>query len=141
MLKHWVFREPSLAFGLPVYIVAAFALPLHLGWTGASWLAFVGYLALVTVLFSIADALLRPAYYRRRISVLPQSLFSFPSLAVPAALAFWLGTLAGPVDEAMDEDICASQGATEVDTAAAESDDTFDVTADCARGSTQTGSR
>lgn len=134
MLKHWVLREPSLAFGLPVYLVAAFVLPLHLGWTGASWLAFAGYLGLVTVLFSLADAALRPAYYRRRLSVLPQSLFSFPSLAIPAVLAFALGTIAGPVDEAMDEDICASQGAAEVDSATAESDDTFDVTADCAAG-------
>ena len=61
-----------------------------------------------------------------------QAILTFFALAVPAVLAFSIGSLAGPVDETLDEGICASRGTTEVDTAAAEADDTFDVTPDCA---------
>lgn len=131
MLQFWIFREPSLAFGLPVFVFAAIVFPLHLGWTGTSWPAFAAYLAVAAILFSLADALLQPSFYPRLVSVIPQSFLSLLALALPAALAFAIGSAAGPVDEELDEEVCASQGAVEVDTLEAESDDTFDVTADC----------
>jgi hypothetical protein len=135
MLQHWLLREPSLSFGVPVYLFAGLLFPLHLGWIGASPFELVGYLAIAAILFSTADAIAQPALYRRWAALMPQALLSMLALAVPAALAFAIGSLAGPVDEATDEEACASQGLTEVDTPDAESDDTFDVTADCARSS------
>lgn len=131
MFQHWLLREPSLCFGLPVYLFAAFLFPLHLGWTGASLVGFASYLVFAAALFSIVDAALQPSFYPRLASVIPQSFLSFLALAVPAGLAFAVGGAVGPVDEALDEGVCASQGASEADTAEAEADDTFDVTADC----------
>ena len=131
MLQHWLFREPSLSFGLPVYVFAAFLFPLHLGWIGTSPLEFAGYVAFAAVLFSAADAYAQPAFYRRWQALLAQTLLSMLALAVPAALAFAIGSAIGPIDEALDEEACASQGAAEIDTLDAEADDTFDVTPDC----------
>ena len=131
MLQRWLLREPSLSFGFAVYVCAAILFPLHLGWTGTTPLEFAGYLAAAALLFSLADAIALPDFYRRWFAILPQALLSMLALAVPALLAFWLGTTMGPMDEAMDEGVCASHGAAEVDTASAESDDTFDVTPDC----------
>jgi hypothetical protein len=132
MLHYWLLREPSLSFSVPVFLCAALLFPLHLGWIGASPLDLVAYLAIAAVLFSITDSLLQPELYRRWDALIPQALLSMLALAVPAALAFAVGSLAGPVDEASDEEACASRGMAEVDTLDAESDDTFDVTADCA---------
>lgn len=131
MFQRWILREPALAFGLPVALLAALVFPLHLGWIGASWLAFAGYVAIASALLSTADAVLRRTDYPDWTFVIPQALLSLMALAIPAALAFQVGALFGPVDEAMDEEVCASQGAAEADTAAAEADDTFDVTPDC----------
>jgi hypothetical protein len=131
MWQHWILREPALAFGLPVYLLAALVFPLHLGWIGTSWLALACYLVVATALLSVADALLRPGYYPSWTSIFPQSVLSLLVLVAPAALAFGIGALAGPVDEANDEKVCASRGAGESDTPEAESDDTFDVTPDC----------
>jgi hypothetical protein len=132
MLQQWLLREPSLSFGLPVYVCAAILFPLHLGWIGTSPLGFAGYLAIAAVLFSLADAIAQPAFYRRVIALVPQAILSMAALALPALAAFAIGSAVGPVDEALDEGVCASQGTAEIDTLDAESDDTFDVTADCA---------
>jgi hypothetical protein len=132
MLQHWLLREPSLCFGLPVYLFAAFLFPLHLGWVGTSPGSFVAYLVAAAILFSIADAIAQPAFYRRRGALVPQSFLSLLAIGVPAALAFAAGAALGPVDEAMDEEFCAAQGTAELDSVAAEADDTYDVTADCA---------
>jgi hypothetical protein len=131
MTQHWIFREPALAFGLPVYVFAAIIFPLHLGWIGTSWLEFGGYLVIAAVLFAIVDALLQPSYYPKWLSVLPQAFFSLLALALPAALLFAIGSAVGGVDESFDEVVCASRGATEIDTVEAESDDSFDFTPDC----------
>ena len=131
MLQHWLFREPTLTLGVPVYICAAILFPLHLGWTGASWLAFAGYLVIAAALVSVADALEQPTFYPGWLSLIPQSLLTLLALAMPAALAFGMGSIVGPVDEAMDEQVCASRGAAEIDTPETEADDTFDVTPDC----------
>jgi len=132
MLQHWLVREPSLCFGVPVYLCAAILFPLHLGWIDSSVLSFAGYLVVAAVVFSLADAVAQPALYRPWLSLIPQSFLSLLALGVPAILAFTLGSLAGPVDEALDEEACAIQGSAELDSVAAESDDTFDVTPDCA---------
>ena len=135
MLQHWLFREPSLSFGVPVYVCAAILFPLHLGWTGSSVLSLAGYLVIAAVIFSLADAAFQPTLYRRWVSLIPQSFLSLLALGLPATLAFGVGSIAGPVDEAFDEEACAVQGAAEIDSAEAESDDTFDVTPDCAPAS------
>ena len=132
MLQHWLLREPSLCFGLPVYLFAAFVFPLHLGWTGTSLASFAAYLIVGAMLFSIADAIAQPAFYRRKGALIPQSVLSFLALGLPAALAFAAGGALGPVDEAMDDEFCAAQGSAELDSVAAEADDTYDITADCA---------
>jgi hypothetical protein len=131
MLQQWLLREPSLCFGLPVYLVAAIVLPLHLGWTGASLSFLAVYLVIAAGLFSLADAVLHRSLYPRLAALVTQAVMSLLALAVPAALAFAVGSVVGPVEEAFDEEACAAQGAGEADTAAAEADDTFDVTPDC----------
>ena len=132
MLQHWLLREPSLGFGLPVYLFAAFLFPLHLGWIGSSLGSFAGYLVIAAILFTIADAIAQPAFYARWRALIPQSILSFLAIGAPAALAFAAGTAIGPVDEAADGQVCAAQGLTEIDSPEAEADDTYDVTADCA---------
>src|SRR5690606_39179054 len=130
MFQRWILREPALAFGLPVALLAALVFPLHLGWIGATWLAFAGYVVIASALLSVADAVLRRSDYPDLTFIIPQALLSLMALAIPAALAFQLGAMLGPVDERMDENLCASRGAAEADNAAAEADDTFDVTPD-----------
>lgn len=132
MLQHWLFREPSLCFGLPVYLFAASVFPLHLGWTGTSLGSFVGYLIVTAILFSTIDAIAQPAFYAKWRALIPQSFLSLLALGGPAALAFAVGSAVGPIDEALDEEVCAARGTTELDSMEAEADDTYDVTADCA---------
>ena len=131
MMQHWLTREPSLSFGLPVYLFAAILVPLHLGWTGRSLPELVAYLVVASAIFSAADAIANRGLYRTAQALVLQASLSLLALALPAALAFAAGSIAGPVDEELDEETCATQGAAESDTLAAESDDTFDVTADC----------
>lgn len=131
MLHSWIFREPSLSFGVPVFVCAAVIFPLHLGWTGTDPLLFLGYLLVAAALFSVADAMIQTDFYDRFESVIAQSLLCLCAIVVPASIAFGIGSLAGPVDEALDEEVCVSQGAAEADTVGAEADDTFDVTPDC----------
>ena len=95
-------------------------------------LEFAGYLAIAAALFALADRLAAPGLYRRWAELVPQAVLSLLALALPALLAFSVGTAVGPVDEVLDEEVCASQGAAEIDTLDAESDDTFDITPDCA---------
>ena len=132
MLQHWLLREPSLCFGPPVYLFAAFLFPLHLGWTGSSLGSFAAYLVTAAILFSLADAIAQPGFYARWRALIPQSVLSLLAIGVPAGLAFAAGTTMGPVDEAADEQVCAVQGLDELDSPEAEADDTYDVIADCA---------
>jgi hypothetical protein len=54
------------------------------------------------------------------------------ALVVPAGLAFSLGAVVGPVEERLEDQVCLMGNAGPAsDSAAAEADDTFDVTADC----------
>jgi len=131
MLQHWLTREPSLSFGLPVYLFAAILVPLHLGWIGRSLPELLAYLVVAAAIFSIADALANRGLYETARALLLQASLTLLALAAPAALAFAAGSIAGPVDEVLDEETCATQGAAESDSIEAESDDTFDVTPDC----------
>ena len=114
-----------------MYLFAAILVPLHLGWTGRSLPELVAYLVVASAIFSAADAIANRGLYRTAQALVLQASLSLLALALPAALAFAAGSIAGPVDEELDEETCATQGAAESDTLAAESDDTFDVTADC----------
>jgi len=131
MFYHWILREPSLALGIPVYLCAVVAFPLHLGWLGVSWAGFASYVLLAAALFAVVDFVSQRSLYPSLTSVVPQTLLSFLALAVPAALMFAIGAALGPLDETLGEEVCAAQGAMESDTPEAESDDLFDVTADC----------
>ena len=131
MLHYWILREPAFAFGVPVFLCAAVVFPMHLGWIGASWTAFAAYLLFAATLFALVDAVLQRTLYRSSLSLLPQALLGLLALAVPATLMFAIGAAAGPVDEAFGDAVCAARGAVESDLAEAESDDTFDMTAEC----------
>ena len=134
MVQHWILHEPSLAIGVPVYIFAAILFPLHLGWIGTSLSELAGYLVAAAMIFSLADVLTHKGAYPKWTSMTSQLLLSFFSLVLPASLAFTMGSIIGPMEEAYDEATCASRGSTESDSIEAESDDTFDVTADCIGG-------
>jgi hypothetical protein len=86
------------------------------------------------VLFSVMDAFFQPAFYPQWLALVTQSILSLLVLVVPAVLAFSIGSALGAIDETMDESACARQGSAEVDSVEAESDDTFDMTPDCATG-------
>jgi thiol:disulfide interchange protein len=131
MVQHWILREPSLAFGFPVYIFATILFPLHLGWIGTSLFGLACYLVAAAMIFSLADASTQRGPYPRFVSVIPQLFLSLLALVVPALLAFAIGSILGPIDEAQGDAVCASRGAGESDSIEAGSDDAFDLTADC----------
>lgn len=124
--KTW---QPNVALGVPVYGCAAIVFPLHLGWIGASWADLALYLGFAALLISAADALAAPRL--NRLPFVPQSALILLAIGAPAALAFAIGSFAGPIDEAMDERACLAAGAGEEDSPQAEGDDTFDLTPDC----------
>lgn len=95
MSPHWLFREPSLSFGAPVYLSAVLVFPFLLGWIGASLLGLAAYVALTAALFTLADALTHAALYRRWVAVIPQAALTMLALALPAILAFALGSAVG----------------------------------------------
>lgn len=132
MFFHWLLREPTLCFRLTVYLCAGLLFPLHLGWIGASWPALFAYLVLASLLLATPVALLTgPLPHAKWQAFLLVAALTAALLALPASLAFGLGSVLGPIDEAFDETICATQGLSEADTAASEVNDTVDVMPDC----------
>lgn len=131
MYRHLILREPGLTFGVPVYLCAAILFPFHLGWIGTALSGLACYLVAAAMIISLVDAFTQRGPYSKVRSVIPQLFLSLLALAVPALLAFAIGSIIGPIDEAYDEAVCASRGAGESDSMNAEFDDTFDVTADC----------
>lgn len=132
MLARWLIRDPAVSFRLAVYLCAGLVFPLHLGWIGASGADLLVYLAIAAVILATPVALLveplaHPRWQAMLLVAVPNLLF----LAVPAAAAFWLGSALGPLDEAFDGEVCASQGLVEMDTVIAEANDTVDVIPDC----------
>jgi predicted N-acetyltransferase YhbS len=79
-----MFREPALCLGLPVYLCAGFLFPLHLGWSGASYLTLAGYLALACALFTAADVINQRGFYRRWQEVCAQSVLTLLTISLPA---------------------------------------------------------
>lgn len=121
--------QPNVALGIPVYGCAAIVFPLHLGWIGASMIDLAMYLAFAALLFSAVDTLAAPRL--NRLPFVSQSALILLAIGAPAALAFTVGSYAGPIDETMDERACLAAGVGEEDSQAAEDDDTFDLTPDC----------
>jgi hypothetical protein len=115
MVQHWIRQEPSLAFGVPVYIFAAILFPLHLGWIGASLPELAGYLVAAAMIFSLADVITHKGAYPKWTSVTSQLLLSLLALILPVSLAFTMGSIIGPIDEVYDESVCASRGSNESD--------------------------
>lgn len=134
-MQRWIFREPALCLGIPVYLFAAFLFPLHLGWSGASFLALAGYIGLAGVLFTAADVLTQRGFYRRWQEVCAQTVLTLLTVAVPALLAFAVGQLFDHSEEQMEDELCAMSGyAGGSDTFAEEIDDSIDMTPDCVTG-------
>jgi hypothetical protein len=125
-------REPALCLGIPVYAFAALLFPLHLGWSGASLLVMAGYLVVAGGLFTLADVLTHRGFYRRWQEIVAQALLSLLTVAVPALLAFAVGQAFDRSEENLEDELCAISGyAGGSDSAAAEADDSLDVTPDC----------
>ena len=130
--KSWIFREPTLCCGVPVYICAAVIFPFQLGWTGASLPGLAAYLGLAAVLFAIADTFEAPTFYPKWKYVVPQACCSLLIIVVPALIAYSAAVALAPIDEEMDDEMCmVSSGTGSSDTLTAEADDAFDVTPDC----------
>ena len=131
-MQRWIFREPALCLGFPVYLFAGFLFPLHLGWSGASYLALAGYLAIASALFTAADVYAQRGFYRQRREVCAQAVLTLLTISAPAMLVFALGQGLDRSEEGMEDRLCAMSGyASGSDTAEAEADDAIDVTPDC----------
>ena len=131
-MQGWIFREPALCLGIPVYLFAALLFPLHLGWSGASFLALAGYLAIAGALFTGADVLTQRGFYRRWQEVCAQSVLTLLTLSLPAVLVFSIGQMFDRSEEGMEDELCAMSGyAGGSDAPEVEADDAIDVTPDC----------
>ena len=131
-MQRWMFREPSLCLGFPVYLCAGFAFPLHLGWSGASYLVLAGYLALSGVLFTAADVATQRRFYRRWQEICAQSVLTLLTLSLPALLVFSIGQAFDRSEEDMEDELCAMSGyASGSDALVEEADDSVDPTPDC----------
>lgn len=134
-MQSWIFREPALCLGFPVYLFAAFLFPLHLGWSGASYLALVGYLGVAGVLFTTADVLMQRGFYREWQEVCAQTVLTLLTISLPAVLFFSLGQVFDRSEEQMEDELCAMSGyAGGSDAAEVEADDAIDMTPDCVTG-------
>ena len=66
-MRHWIFTEPALARGVPVYLSAAVLFPFYLGWGGVSYAGLATYCALASAVLSTA----RPAHSPKAWSLMP----------------------------------------------------------------------
>jgi hypothetical protein len=138
-VQSWMLREPALCLGIPVYAFAALLFPLHLGWSGASLLVLAGYLVIAGTLFTLADVLTHRGFYRRWQEIVAQSVLSLLTIALPALLAFVVGQAFDRSEERFEDELCVMSGyAHGSDSAAAEADDSLDVTPDCVTGPFET---
>jgi len=135
-MQRWIFREPALCLGLPVYLFAAFLFPLHLGWSGASYLELGGYLVVAVGLFATADVATQRRFYRRWQEVAAQSVLTLLTISLPAILVFSMGQVFDRSEEGMEDGLCELSGyAGGSDTVEAEADDAIDMTPDCVAAS------
>jgi hypothetical protein len=134
-MQGWIFREPALCLGIPVYLFAALVFPLHLGWSGASYLALAGYLGVTGALFTSADVLTHRGFYRRWQEICAQAVLSLLTVSLPAVLVFSIGQMFDRSEEDMEDELCAMSGyVSGSDAAEEEVDDAIDVTPDCVAG-------
>lgn len=131
-MQRWMFREPALCLGLPVYLCAGFLFPLHLGWSGAAFAVLAGYLAFACALFTAADVATQRGFYRGWQDVCAQSLLTLLTISLPAVLLFSLGQVFDRSEERMEDQLCAMEGyAGGSDGLVEEADDSVDPTPDC----------
>lgn len=105
-----ILSDPGFALGLVVWIVAASVFPLQLGLSGASAAGFLSYVVLAGALLAVADAILH-AQPRRDLSDLAlQTVFWVIGIALPAAIAFGVGSMLSPARGAFDDDLCRLSG-------------------------------
>src|SRR5690606_24211284 len=109
-MKDRILNEPTLCFGMVVWIAAATVLPLRLGMNGASIVAFAVYVAVAGLLLAVADAILNPSLYHRIGDVVLQGVFWTIGLAVPALLMFAIGGAVAPVHQQFSDDLCTLGG-------------------------------
>ena len=129
-----IHRTANWCLGATVWGCAAFVFPWQLGWAGASATALLAYVAIAWALLLAADILHDPLSYRGPGAVRAQAGPFLLAVAAPAALAFALGQVLAPIDQAMDEEqVCELVGlAPTVEGAMQELDDGLDFSADCA---------
>ncbi len=131
-MQRWMFKEPALCLGFPVYLCAGFLFPLHLGWSGATYAALAGYLGLAVALFTAADVMMERGLYRRWQEICAQSVLTMLTIALPAVLLFAAGQAFDRSEEGMEDELCAMSGyAGGSDALAEEADDSVDPTPDC----------
>lgn len=137
-MKDRILKEPAFCLGLIVWVVAVSVFPLQLGLGRANLAAFAAYVAIAGGLLATADAVLNPTLYRRASDVLLQGMFWTVGIAVPALLAFAIGSAVAPTHQTLSDDLCALgglEGANDpddrTDTAVEDALETMD---DCAAG-------
>lgn len=132
-MQRWMFREPALCLGAPVYLCAGFLFPLHLGWSGASYVMLAGYLALACTLFIAADVTTQRGFYRRWPEICAQAVLTLLTISLPALLLFSIGQTFDRSEEGMEDELCAMSGYPGgSDAPLEEADDSLDPTPDCA---------
>jgi hypothetical protein len=131
-MRHWIFTEPALALGAPIYLSAAMLFPFYLGWGGVSYWGLSAYLLLAAAIFCLVDAREHPSLYPKWRDVCLQSLLSLLVLSLPGGVAFALGHAVAPVDEQYDDQACVQAGYSGTsDAPADEANDALDLMPDC----------
>jgi hypothetical protein len=100
--------DPVVYLALPVWLCAAIVFPLQIGMTGAPAPSLLFYLLAAGGLLSLADALHDTASYGNWQVAIFEWLLRVIGLAVPAMLAYALGSLAAPDEPAYEPSFCAS---------------------------------
>lgn len=109
-MKDRILREPTVCFGMVVWITAVTVFPLRLGMTGAPFASFALYVAIAGMLLAVADAILNPSLYHRGGDVLLQGVFWTIGLSVPALVAFAIGLAAAPAHQEFSDNLCVLGG-------------------------------
>lgn len=127
-----IFSRPSWSVGVAVWLCAALVFPLHLGWSGASAGLLLAYTVIAAGLLLVADALHDPDAYPSWRELRFQAAPFLLAVAVPAGVAFALGQVLAPAEEAFEDDICRLGGfSPTAESPLEELDDSMDLTADC----------
>jgi len=129
-----IFRRPSWSFGLAVWLCAAFFFPLHLGWSGAPMASLFAYTVIAAALLLVADVLHDPETYPTWRELRFQSVPFLLAVIVPASVAFALGHVLAPAEQAFEDSICRMGGMSAAPAGPLEKfEDALDFTADCTR--------